>query len=544
MMSASCHLMAYPALRPMPPPPPSPTTEALAEWLLRQRSDAPHLPLTVSLCKGLRRAISEDRFRTGQRLPSSRSLALALGVARNTVIAVYGQLAAEGFVRAGQGSGTYVQAVVQQEVARLVTPAVTLRGPSPTPALSSRALRYRQDPLHRFWVERPFCPGQFDADLFPHPLWNRQLIQLLRKPDPAQLRCGPPGGAPALRAAIAAHVHATRGVRCDPSQVVITDGTTPSLALVVKLLCESGDQVWMEDPGYWSASRALTDLGLRLAPLALDAAGAVVPRSSPGQPAPRLAYLTPSNQFPTGVAMPLARRLAWLAHARAEGTLLLEDDYDSEFRYEGMPFPSLQGLDADLADGQSVIYLGSFSKTMYPGIRLGFLVVPPMLAELFSSAGADHDRDGDQLLQLAMARFMTEGHYAAHVRKLLQVFRTRHEALSQALHQHLPELGQTGCGLRLLGGPRGMHLSLALPEGSDDQALALACAARGVTVIPLSVYGHHQPLSGLLLSCSGVHAEQMDALLARIAPLLRAAAREPTRPREPTRLLAPPASQG
>jgi GntR family transcriptional regulator / MocR family aminotransferase len=281
--------------------------------------------------------------------------------------------------------------------------------------------------------------------------------------------------------------------------------------------------VWVEDPCYWGASRALLDLGLSLAPLTVDDEGARLPAApDPTSPAPRLAYLTPSNQFPTGVAMPLARRLAWLAHARAHGTLLLEDDYDSELRYKGMPFPALQGLDADTGQGQSVIYLGSFSKTMFPGIRLGFLVVPPALAELFARAGADHDRDGDQLLQLAMARFIDEGHYAAHLRRLRHEYRSRREALVLALHQHLPELAEPGCAAQILGGWRGMHLSLALPPAVDDQALALRCAALGVTVIPLSVYAVATATSGLLLSYSGVPREGMDALVARIAPLLRA----------------------
>lgn len=498
--------------------------DTLAAWLLHQRAASPELTLTMALSQGLRKAIQQNGFSAGQRLPASRSLAQQLGVARNTVVAVYRQLEAEGFVRAGRGSGTFVQAVVRERVAGLAAQGRPVSAPTATPPLSARAQRYRQDPLHRFWRERPFCPGQFDPSLFPHAQWNKLLIQLLRKPDAAQLRSGPPGGAPVLRSAIAQHVHATRGVRCEPGQVVITDGTSQSLALVVRLLCEPGDPVWMEDPGYWGASRALANLGLQLEPLPLDDNGAGVPTApAAGRRSPHLAYLTPSNQFPTGTAMPLERRLAWLTHARANGMLLLEDDYDSELRYQGMPFPSLQGLDADTADGQSVIYLGSFSKTMYPGIRLGFLVVPQLLAELFSSAGADHDRDGDQLLQMAMARFMTEGHYAAHVRKLRNAFRTRRELLVQALHQHLPDLGQVGGALRILGGWRGTHLGLGLPEGTDDKAVAAACAERGVSVIPLSVYCQKAAVSGLLLSFSGVQPDAIAALVARIAPALQSA---------------------
>lgn len=505
-------------------------SHALADWLLRRLAEQPGRPLGLALAQGLRAAIQQGLFAPGQQLPASRALARQLAVARNTVVAVYAQLQAEGFVVAGQGAGTFVRQRVQEQVADLVR--LSRRGTARTaslsapftsaPPLSLRAQRYRDDPLHRFWVEQPFCPGQFDAALFPHAQWNRLLTQLLRRPDPAQLRHGPAGGDPGLRAAIAQHVHAARGVRCEPAQVVITDGTSQSLSLVARLLCEPGDRVAMEDPGYWGASRALSDLGLVLSPTPVDAAGACVPPApAAGQRAARLAYLTPSNQFPTGAAMPLARRLAWLAHARSQGTLLLEDDYDSELRLQGMPFPSLQGLDVDTGAGNCVIYLGSFSKTMFPGIRLGYLVVPPALAEVFARVGADHDRDGDQLLQMAMARFIGEGHYAAHVRRLRHDYRARREALVAALQTALPALALPAATLQLLGGWQGAHLCLALPPGSDDRAIAAACAARGVSVIPLSVYALQAQVSGLVLSYAAVPAPAIAALVARIAPVLQ-----------------------
>lgn len=499
--------------------------EPLAEWLLQQRARQPGQALGLGLAQGLRQAIHQGLLQPGQRLPASRALAAQLGVARNTLVAVYAQLQAEGFVVAGQGSGTYVREVIEEQPARLPRGALRVQGPMTAPRLSQRGQRYRADPLHRFWVERPFCPGLFQEALFPHALWNRLLSQLLRRTDPVQLRSGPAGGDPALRAAIARHVHATRGVRCTPAQVVITDGTSRSIALLARLLCDAGDSVWVEDPCYWGASRALLGQGLRLQALAVDGDGALPPPAAPtGAAAPRLAYLTPSNQFPTGAVMPLARRLAWLAHARQHGTLLLEDDYDSEFRFKGMPFPSLQGLDADTGQGQGVVYLGSFSKTMFPGIRLAFLVVPEALAEAVAAAGADEDRDGDQLLQAAMARFIDEGHYAAHVRKLRREYGLRRDALVQALHQQLPLLARPGAPLRLLGGWRGVHLALQLPAGVDDRAVAADCAARGVTVIPLSVYAVTAACSGLVLSYTGAEAADMAALVARIAPVLKRAA--------------------
>lgn len=503
---------------------PKPSTDSLAEWIRRRRTGSPTAALGVGIAQGLRDAILQGVVRAGERLPASRSFSQQLGVARNTVMAAYTQLQAEGFVVSGQGSGTYVCKVAPEHVS-----GQTLRTPSndhnntvsTPPRLSKRGLSYWADPLHSFWIEQPFCPGLFSADLFPLALWNRVLTQTARDLGSQVLRSGPQGGAAALRDAIARHVRATRGVRCEAQQVIITDGTAQSLTLMGKLLTDSGAPVWTEDPCYWGASRAFTALGLRPQGLAVDADGALVPpEPAPGQEAPRLAYLTPSNQFPTGAVMSIERRQQWLAYARAHGVLLLEDDYDSEFRFNGEPYPALQGMDADTGSGNSVIYLGSFSKTMFPGIRLGFTVVPPSLAALFGAAGADYDRDGDQLLQSTMGRFISEGHYASHVRRLRQEYGARREALVQSLYEALPACMAPDSRLRLLGGPRGVHLSLGFPADVDDQRVARACAERGVTVIPLSVYGVGRPHSGAVLSYTGPTAQEIPALVQRIAPVL------------------------
>lgn len=503
-----------------------PTTDALSEtlagWLAARLAAEPGQPLGTGLAQALRDAVLQGVVAAGQRLPATRALAQRLGVARNTVVAVYAQLAAEGFVVAGHGSGTYACRVMPERVtARPVGPQAKTPA-SPAPTLSARGRRYQGHPLHRFWSREPFCPGLFDADFFPHALWNRLLAQPLRHPDVALLGAGEPGGAPDLRQAIAQHVRATRGVRCEADQVIITDSTAQSLDLIARLLCDPGDRVWIENPCYWGASQTLADLGLTLQPIDVDDDGLPLPPPA-GRAAPRarLAYLTPSHQFPTGAVMPLARRLDWLAYARQHGTLLIEDDYDSEYRYTGMPFPSLQGLDNDIEAGGHVLYLGSFSKTMYPGIRVGFMVVPAALAGVFGDASADFYRDGDQLVQHGLARFMAEGHYAAHVRALRREFGIRREALVQALWQRLPDLLDTPERLRLLGGARGVHLTIGLPEAIDDQLLASQCRALGVTVIPLSVYCVGAVRRGLVLSYAGSPVDSIDRLVARIAPVLR-----------------------
>lgn len=522
---------------------PAPLIDWLQHALPAAREADPGRPLGPLLTGLVRTAILDGVLAPAQRLPSTRALADALGLARNTVVPVYDQLKAEGVVVAGIGSGTYVcrlapdatNAPSASSPAAPAMPAPASRpaaNPSssppspPPPTLSRRGQRYRSHPLHAFWTRQPFCPGQFDFSLFPQRTWNRLQHRHLRRADPLHLDAGEPGGALALRRAIADHVRATRGVRCEPSQVIITDGTGESIDLVARLLCDPGDTVLLEDPGYWVAGQVLSDHGLRLRPLPVDAQGLPVPRAPGGSrgPAPRLAYLTPSNQFPTGSVMPLQRRLEWLQYAAAHGTVLLEDDYDSEYRYEGTPFPSLQGQDR----ASRVIYLGTFSKTVYPGIRVAFLVVPPSLRQVFADASADYYRDGDQALQQVLADFLREGHYAAHVRNLRREYALRREALVRALREALPAQFADGT-LAIAGGARGVHLTLALPLHVNDRGLARRAIAAGVTAIPLSAYAHRVAWKGLVLSFSAAPPAQVPALVERLAPLVAEACRAASR---------------
>jgi GntR family transcriptional regulator/MocR family aminotransferase len=503
-------------------------TDALVDWLqhawVAGQADA-GASIGARLTQLMRRAILDRVVPPAHRLPSTRALAGALRVARNTVVPVYEQLRAEGFVVAGQGSGTYVCRIAPETLpaaapAHPAEAAPRVKAAQPL-AFSRRGRRYHGHPLHEFWTRQPLCPGQFDFALFPHRLWNRLQQRQLKRADPLHLDAGEPGGAPELRKAIAEHVRATRGVRCAPEQVIITDGTGESIDLVARLMCDPGDAVVLEDPGYWAATQVLSDHGLRLQPMPVDAHGLPVPQLRAGQRAPRLAYLTPSNQFPTGGVMPLARRLEWLQFAARHDTLLLEDDYDSEYRYEGAPFPSLQGQDA----AGRVIYLGTFSKTVYPGIRVAFLVVPLGLQQVFAHASADFYRDGDQIVQQVLADFMREGHYAAHVRTLRREYALRREAMLQALAAALPQELAAG-RLSVVSGARGVHLTLALPDDVDDRAVARAAIARGVTAIPLSVYAMRVGWRGLVLSFAATPAAAIAPLVATLAPVLRAAIAE------------------
>jgi GntR family transcriptional regulator / MocR family aminotransferase len=510
-----------------PPTAANARVDALVDWLQHAWAAPAHgeqlLPIGARLTQLIRRAILERAVPPAHRLPSTRALAQALRIARNSVVPVYEQLRAEGFVVAGRGSGTYVCHIAPEALPVAAKPAQAVEPRAAAPlAFSRRGRRYHSHPLHEFWTRQPFCPGQFDFELFPHRLWNRLQQRELRRADPVQLEQGEPGGAPELRQAISEHVRATRGVRCAPEQVIITDGTGESIDLVARLMCDPGDTALLEDPGYWAATQVLSDHGLRLQPMPVDAHGLPVPQLRKGQRAPRLAYLTPSNQFPTGGVMPLARRLEWLQFAARHDTLLLEDDYDSEYRYEGAPFPSLQGQDG----AGRVIYLGTFSKTVYPGIRVAFLVVPQGLQRVFADASADFYRDGDQIVQQVLADFMREGHYAAHVRTLRREYALRRDTMLRALLTALP--GEFASRrLSVVSGARGVHLTLALPPEVDDRVVAREAIAHGVTAIPLSVYAMRVPWRGLVLSFAATPPDHIGPLVAALAPVLRRALAQP-----------------
>lgn len=529
-------------------------TAALHEWLQQelqraqpsQRASQPGA-LILHL---VRRAVLEGVLVPGVRVPSSRELARELGVARNTIVAIYDQLKSEGMLVAGHGSGTFVcrvqDALLTPHLGVLATGAPRssneLEAAFPNSVaeavrplnLSRRGLSYQRHPVHQFWRPQAFCSGQLDLQLFPLSTWNRLQRKHLIQGDAACLEQGEPGGAMELRRAIADHIRTMRGVRCQPEQVILTDGTVESLELVARLLTDPGDVALMENPCYWGASHVLGDHGLKTCALDVDAEGLPVPQAGQLPGPPRLVYMTPSHQFPMGHVMTLARRLAWLRYAEAHDAILLEDDYDSEFRYTGKPFPSLQGMQ----DTGRVIYLGTFSKTLYPGIRMAYLVVPQHLQQVFATASSDFYRDGDVVQQRVLADFIREGHYAAHVRSTRREYGLRREALLAALREHLGAELADG-RIAISGGAMGMHLTLLLPAEVDDRGISRATACLGVTLMPLSVYCVGARRSGLILSYAAVPCDQMGPKIALVAPLIRQALTAP--PSAALTAAAPPA---
>lgn len=492
----------------------------LADYVLTEmaRPDGPAgpgsgLPLNRRLYEALRRAMLEGRLSAGDRLPSSRELAQDLHLSRNTVVAALEQLGAEGYLVSRVGSGTYVHE--QLPHASAGTRPRAHAGTTRLPGLSGRG---------RVLVERygacaleiqPFTPGPADFSAFPVALWQRLQNRHWRNARPEMLDYTTSGGYGPLRRAVADYLRVSRSVRLDPEQVLITTGTQQSLELCAQLLADAGDVVWIEDPAYWGAIKALTACGLQLQPVPVDGDG-VDPAAASGT-APRLIYVTPSHQYPSGVVMPLVRRQALLAAAARANAWILEDDYDSEFRFDGAPIASLSGLD----DDGRVCYLGTFSKVLYPGLKLGYLVAPRALVDAFRQAHYDLYRPGQLPLQAALAEFIEMGHFAAALRRTRQTYAARRAQLLQAL-EPLLHTGQ----VQLTGAAQGLHLCLRLPLAVDDRAIAEQLAAEGISVRPLSAYClQRRDLRGLLIGYGYAQPQLIEPCARRIVAVVQQALR-------------------
>ncbi|GAB4212771.1 MAG: PLP-dependent aminotransferase family protein [Rhodoferax sp.] len=481
-------------------------SERLLTDLAAQRSHR-SLPLQRQLAEALRRAILRGDIASGERLPSSRTLMRDLGLSRNTVMAALAQLSTEGFLQAKVGSGTRVRAdVLPRAVSAPARPAQALR------PLSQRGRQLSQ----RFCADalevQPFTPGSPDFSAFSRTLWQRLQAKHWRLSYPEMLDYSSAGGYGPLRRAIADYVRVFRSVPLEVDQVIVTSGTQESLALCAQLLADAGDTVWLEDPAYWGAVKAFMAAGLNPHGVAVDAQGWAPP--PPTAPAPRLVYVTPSHQYPTGAVMGLERRQQLLQCAAQHQAWVLEDDYDSEFRFGGPPQPALAALDTR----QQVIYLGSFSKVMYPGLKLGYLVVPGWLAADFKRVHYDLHRPGQIPVQAALAEFIDGGHFAHALRKARQTYAQRRATLLQALQPCLD------AQVRITGAEQGLHLCLQLPPGVDDRALAQHLAQQQLLVRPLSAYAlQRQDVCGLVIGYGYAQEHAIAPLGQQLALSLRAA---------------------
>lgn len=390
-------------------------------------------PLFRQLYVALRQSILAGVLTPGLQLPASRSLAEELGVSRNTVLNAYQQLLAEGYLEGKMGSGTYVPRTLPEEMMQVRHAAGRPRSAPPKRSGLSRRgelLAKTASTIARSsGIPRPFRPGIPALDAFPFAIWMRLMTRHYRRPPRAALSYDSAAGHVPLREAVAAHLGPARAVRCDPKQVHITTGSQQALDLIARLLLDPGNAAWIEEPGYPGARAALEGQGIRLTPIPVDQDGLDVAAGIARCPQARLVYVSPSHQYPLGVTLSLPRRFALLDWARRAGAWIVEDDYDSEFRYSGRPLAALQGLDCD----DRVLYVGTFGKTLFPSLRLGYLVVPSHLTDVFAAARGAIDRQTATLPQAVVADFINEGHFTRHIRRMRTLYRERQETL---LGQH------------------------------------------------------------------------------------------------------------
>jgi GntR family transcriptional regulator/MocR family aminotransferase len=436
-------------------------------------------PLFRQVYAGLRQAILSGTFRVADRLPSTRELADELGISRTVVLLAYDQLIAEGFAAGRGGSGTYVAAglsggssrlkknerAAKLQLSRYGSTADALGSSVDFPGRRSVPLRY------------DFAyGGRGDVETFPYQMWRRILLRHARKAPVRQLDYGVAGGSLALREAIALHLRRSRAVICDASQVIVVNGSQQALDLIARVLLERGDPVAVEDPQYQGTREVLRAAGARLQPVPVDRDG-LQPDALPKNA--RVAFVTPSHQFPTGAILPLARRLSLLDWARRKDAIVVEDDYDGEFHYEGQPLESLQGLDSE----GRVIYVGTFSRTIFSALRIGYLVAPKSLVAAFTATKWLCDRHTATLEQETLAEFISTGMYERHLRRVRRRNAAHRAALLEAIREYLGER------VELAGDGAGTHVVLwpADQRVAEDAVIASA-AARGVGVYGISGY--------------------------------------------------------
>ena len=468
------------------------------------------LALHRQLYDELRHLILAGQLRAGTRLPPTRALSAELGVSRNTVVLAIEQLVAEGYVQGKVGAGTFVSEALPESLLRVPS---TASPPSRVDrvsecTLSQRGRQFVQLSPHEGASPGAFLPGMPEIATFPFTIWRKLLNKHWRQPTSDSLVYGSAAGYLPLREAIADYVRTARRVSCTAKQVIIVAGAQQAIQMTIQLLTDAGDAVWIENPAYSGAQALFVGAGLRMTLVPLDKEGLVVDAGITDCPDARLVYVTPSHQYPVGVTMSLTRRMQLLQWAQKAGAWILEDDYDSEFRFAGHPLASLQGLD----QAGRVIYIGTFSKVLFPALRLGYLIVPPALSDAFTTARALLDRGSPWITQMVLNDFIRQGHFARHIRRMRTLYAQRQQILIEAIEQ------QCSDWLTVNPAPAGLHLVGWLAEGVDDTAVLAAMQARGVQARALSTYSL-MPLKrgGLVLGFAALDEGTIRAGVKRMA---------------------------
>jgi GntR family transcriptional regulator/MocR family aminotransferase len=486
-------------------------------------------PLYEQLYRELRDQILRGRLRQGARLASTRTLALHLAVSRFTVVTALERLVAEGYLTTRAGSGTFITGTLPEQVMRpAAAPRHALpRGHGITPTLSARGHRLSRIPITGPRPEEPraFQPRRAPLDAFPIRTWSTIIRRLWRRGGYKYLEYGDPAGYWPLRQAIAAHISVTRAVQCEATQVIVTGGSQQAFDLLFRVLLDPGDRAWIEEPGYLDVRAALIAAGAELVPVPVDSGGLDVGEGIRIGGNARVAVVSPSHQYPAGVTLSATRRIELLNWARASGSWIVEDDYDSYFRYAGRPMSALQSVDRTASPHAHVIYVGTFSKTVFPSLRLGFCVVPSVLVDAVVNARAVADRNSPILDQAALAEFITEGHYDRHLRRVRLICQERY----QAMRLHFARV--FGADLVLSAASAGTHVLGRFggtPRDGDRRLVrrvATMAAEDGLVVFPLSRYCVTPPQrDALVLGFGGLSPRRIAAGAEKLAAIVRRAA--------------------
>ncbi len=440
-------------------------------------------PIQAQIARQIRELVLSGRLKPQTKMPSSRAMSEELGVARATIVEAYEQLGGEGYLETQGGSATRVAAELPEALLNV--------------AEQARPAKLSRKDLKRY-PARPFRSGLVDWENFPHDEWGRLLGRYWRNPPITLLEHNDVFGWLPFRAAIAAHLFEWRGITCDPDQVIVTAGGMDAFDLVHRSLLKPGDKVWLEEPGYATARRVFSLGGANVIGIPIDGEGLIVSEGRDRAPDAGLAFVTPARQYPTGVTMPLSRRLELLDWANEAEATIIEDDYDSEYRYVGRPLPALMSLDRQAR----VIYSGTFSKVFSPIVRLGFIVIPKDMITTFREQRSNHGAPPSLMVQPALAEFMESGAFAIHIRRMRRTYASRRQALIDALSPG------DGTLFRLDAAPSGLMLLLHLNR--DDTQLAEMLRTRNIEVQTLSShFDGKRKGQGLLLSFAGFNEKEL-----------------------------------
>ena len=456
------------------------------------------VPLQRQVYEGFRTTILRGDLRPGRQVPSSRVLAVDLGISRFPVLDAYAQLLAEGYFETRTGRGTFIAHTLPEHSAATQKAPGNTGSARPMAQRSSLIPEYKEQPWRRNWGA--FGVHQPALDRFPFPSWSRLVARHSRQSDPGVVQHIDPLGLESFREAICGYLRTSRAVQCEPSQIMIVSGSQQALDITPRVLLDTGDPVWIEEPCYPLARAVLMGAGCRLIPVPVDDKGMNVAVGIERCRRARAAFVTPSHQYPLGSAMSASRRLQLLNWAEQYGSWIVEDDYDSEYRYEINPIPSLQGLDTN----SRVIYIGTFSKVLFASLRLGYIVMPADLVERFKSVRFAMDIFPPYLYQQVLTEFIQSGQFTRHIRRMRALYNERRTALVEAIPEVL------GTTPELHGAKAGMHIALTLPRSQRDLEIAARAARKSLWLWPLSpCYTDEKARQGFILGYGSTPVERI-----------------------------------